>query len=76
MTGVEYLKEKGVSQSMLARKMKMTRQNVNLWFKGVNAPSAGSIEKISHALTELTGEQVTEAEVYLMLQESRKAKAE
>lgn len=69
MNGAEFLKAHGISQSMLALEMKVTRQNVNIWFNGSRAPNARSIWRIAQAMNRL-GAQVTPAEVYMALSES------
>lgn len=71
MNGNEYLESKGITQSMLARKMNCTRANVSLWFSGASSPTPRSIERIAQAMTVLGAENVTEASVSLALMRSR-----
>jgi predicted transcriptional regulator len=74
MSKVKTLAEYGVSQSMLAFEMGVPRQLVSRWFTGTTLPSARSTIKISDALTKLTGESVSPAQVYLMLNDIVKSK--
>ncbi len=69
MNGKELLRAVGISQSMLANQLGVTRQSVNLWIKGERAPNARNITKIAEALTKL-GATVTPSEVYKAMMES------
>ena len=64
---IKELKDLGLSQSMIAAKMKVTRQTVNLWFQGERFPTIRNIEKMAKAMSELTGKTITPAYVFKLL---------
>ena len=64
---IQELKEMGLSQAMIARELKTTRQEVNQWFTGARTPSARSIKRLSIAMSELTGKPVAPADVYNLI---------
>ena len=69
---VTELKKIGVTQAMIATKMGISRQQVGLWFTGVNMPNANNIIKLADALTELTGNKYSPAKVFTLLTELNK----
>lgn len=71
---VTELKKIGVTQSMIAKKMGVSRQQVGLWFTGANMPNANNIIKLADALTELTGKKYSPAMVFTRLTELNKNK--
>lgn len=67
MKTIKELKELGLSQSMIATEMGVTRQNVNLWFTGEGNPTAKSINRLAEAITKLTGRIFAPADVYTLI---------
>ena len=67
MKTIKELKELGLSQSMIAVEMGVTRQNVNFWFTGEGNPTAKSINRLAEAITKLTGKTFTPADVYTLI---------
>ena len=61
------LKDLGLTQSMIAREMHVTRQMVNLWFSGARTPSARTVSRLATAMSTLTGKTVVPAEVYNLI---------
>lgn len=64
---MQELKDLGLTQSMIAREMHVTRQTVGLWFSGARTPSARSVSKLAKAMSTLTGKTVAPAEVYNLI---------
>ena len=64
---IKELKALGLSQAMIARELRVTRQAVTQWFSGERTPSARSIKRLSLAMSELTGKAVTPADVYNLI---------
>ena len=65
------LKDLGVTQSMIAKEMRTTRQNVNFWFTGKREASAGTVKRLAEAMTALTGKKVYPAQVYNIISSIR-----
>ena len=71
-TMIKELKEMGLTQSMIAREMNTSRQLVNAWFLGTKSASAGTISKLSKAMTTLLGESFPPAKVYMLIERTKK----
>lgn len=66
-TRIKALREMGITQTMLAKEMGITRQTVNLWFVGAREPSARSVKRMAEALSKLTGKNVSPAKSYTII---------
>ncbi|MBQ3221160.1 MAG: helix-turn-helix transcriptional regulator [Clostridia bacterium] len=69
------LKEMGLTQSMIAREMRVNRQTVNQWFTGERTPSARSVNKMAAAMSVLLGKPYPPAEAYTLIAKVTERKA-